>query len=117
MFTTIARKPTVIIQVSAYLPKMLMVEGKERPSRKRYLTWVSVGRHPLLYCDRENIIVRQFGSVSIYVRDGSMRSAGYKLDHPNADRIPYRPRNWRVHPDSVAQLRGCSTINLLRKKT
>ena len=118
MFITVsAFMPTVAIQALTSLPKTYVRNGQEHKTRKRFPAWITVGRFPVLYCDRKVIIVRQFCVESIYAPDGSSFSAGYSLGHPKAKHVPYKLKMWRIHPDSVAKLRGCTTVTRLRKKS
>ena len=98
------RKLHVTIQVSAYMPKTYLKGGEKRLTKKTFSTWVSVGRFPVLYHDKSVILVRQFGSHSLYHADGTMSMAGYHRDHPGAHRIPARHGTWRIHPDSILNM-------------
>lgn len=98
------RKPTVIIEIETFLPRPLKT-NPERYTQKRYRTWMSLGPWPVLYHDHTIIIVRQFGSVSLYQPNGHFQSAGYDMRHPKAGLIPRTHCSWRINPESIKKLR------------
>ncbi len=98
-------KTFVTVQVEAWLPRTLATKnGTQRKTKKLFRTWASLGSWPVLYAGREGILVRQFGSLSIYHSDGSMSMAGFNRDHPAAKRVPAKHGSWRLEPESVKHL-------------
>lgn len=97
------RLKSVTIQVEAPMPRPHK-RDKTRMTKKRFPTWVSVGRAKLLYHDDKIVLVRQFGSESLYSPRGDMELAGFNRNHPQAKNIPQDHGGWRLHPDSVRAL-------------
>ena len=92
------------IQVEAFVPQP-QKKDKTKLTKKRFRTWVTVGRAKILYLDRKIVLVRQFDSESIYgVRDGRGQSVAYHRKHPGAKRIPEHSFGWRIHPDALKAL-------------
>jgi hypothetical protein len=86
------RRPTVVVEVET------------RQAHKR--VWINVGRWSVLYFDRDVIVVKQFGTVSLYDSSGQADLAGFKPDHQKAAMIPARQYGWRLSADSVAALKS-----------
>ena len=101
-----SRRQTVIVEVEAWLPRAY-ADGSGRQTKKTFRTWLKVGAWPVLYADRENVVVKQFGVISIYsMADGSMESAGYGTAHPAASMVPESHGRWRLNPVSLKKVRS-----------
>jgi len=94
---------SVTVQVEAPMPRPHKLD-KKRMTKKRFPTWVSVGRAKLLYHDSKIVLVRQFGSESLYHPSVQMDFGGFHRNHPQAKNIPEGHGRWRLHPDSVKAL-------------
>jgi hypothetical protein len=99
------RRETVVVEVEAFVPRKYVRKGIGHSTAKRYRTWVDMGRWPVLYRDREVVLVKQFGSICLYHPDGNMDLAGYNAKHPKAHLIPKNHGWWRLSPESVVTLR------------
>jgi hypothetical protein len=99
----------VVIEVEACVPRTFMKNGVVRYTKKTYRTWVNLGRWPVLYRDRQIIVVKQFGSVCLYHADGTMELAGYTKTHPKAHLVPRSHGWWRIQPESLKALKRPSS--------
>lgn len=100
----------VTVQVETFLPRVYVRGGFAHETIRRYPTQVELGRWPVLYVDREVIVVRQFGSVSLYERTtGRMIIAGYNKKHVKARLVPERHGWWRIAPASLIALKETLT--------
>lgn len=80
-------------------------------TKKMFLQWVSVGRAKVLYHDREIVLLRAFGSESLFQPSGHASLTSFNRKHPASKNIPEPHGRWRIHPDSV------KTLKVARKKT
>lgn len=97
------RRMSVTIQVQAWLPRP-QKKDPTKLTKKTFEQWVTVGRAPVLFHDSKVVLVRQFGSESLYHPSGEMDMGGFRRDHPAAKNIPEPHGRWRIHPDSVKAL-------------
>lgn len=100
------KRQSVLVQVEAWQPRR-QIRWTSRLTKKLFRVWFNVGRWPVLYADREVVIVKQFGSVSVYSRQsGDYSSAGFMAEHPAANRIPERHGRWRLEESSLKKVKS-----------
>jgi hypothetical protein len=110
------RRETVVVEVEAWVPRQYERKGLRHTTAKRYRTWVALGRWPVLFRNREVILVKQFGSICLYGPDGEMDLAGFNAKHPKAHLVPERHGFWRLAPESVVTLRDGATWRAWSKR-
>jgi hypothetical protein len=100
----------VVVRVEAWLPRTYKKNGEYHLTKKKFRAQVMLGRWPVVYRDRDVIVVKQFGAVCIYHSDGQMALAGYNVDHPQAHLIPKNHGRWSLVLDSIKALKPSSSV-------
>jgi hypothetical protein len=97
------KRRTVTVEIEAWKPRPYL-RDKTRMTKKTFPTWVNLGKWPVLYHDQDVVVVKQFGSISLYEpTTGQMRMGGYRRDHLKAKLVPESHGGWRLSPESVKQ--------------
>lgn len=95
----------VMIQVETWLPRPSR-RDPTKMTKELETRWINVCRASVLFADKNDVVVRQLGSISHYGPRGEMRSAGYNASHPGAHKVPEKHGWWRINPKSMERLNG-----------
>lgn len=95
---------SVVIEAAVCVPRFCKTDPKKL-TRKRYRTWVVIGRGRVLHYDRECIIVKQAGFIGIFDLNGMPQYFGYKRNRL-AQVFFSRPLGFRINPESIKRLYG-----------
>lgn len=90
-----------LLAVDKTEPRSVVVQVETKRHKWQTVAWATV-----LYADSTVVLVRAFGTESMYRPDGEERLVGWTVGHPGVENLPEPMWRWRIHPASVARLRA-----------
>jgi hypothetical protein len=105
-----AHRTTVVVEVEGLAPRQYTRGGETHYTKRLYPHTFQLGSWPVLYHDRDVILVRQFGIHALYWSKEGVFLGGTicNNDHPKANVIPPWKRQksgWRISEKSLEKLK------------